>query len=73
MVLEAEAIKRGVVLIKWAWLENFCAHDYYNPTILKILDPPLLVHARGVISLSEFVWRGEAMRTENVSVQLTIS
>ena len=33
----------GVVLIKWAWPKNFARVYIYNPTILKILDPPLLM------------------------------
>ena len=31
----------GVVLIKWAWPKNFARIYIYNPTILKILHPPL--------------------------------
>ena len=43
----------GVVLIKWAWPKNF-AHVYiYNPTILKILDPPLFyLYSYGLITLT---------------------
>ena len=34
----------GVVLIKCAWSKNFRARYCYNPTIVIILDPPLLMH-----------------------------
>jgi hypothetical protein len=33
----------GVAFLKWAWFQNFCAQYSYNPTILKFLDPPLIV------------------------------
>ena len=35
-------LKMGVVLIEWAWPKSFRAHYCYNPTIVIILDPPLL-------------------------------
>ena len=33
----------GVVLIKWAWPKNFARVCIYNPTILKLLDPPCVL------------------------------
>ena len=46
--MQLEAIKMGVVLIKWVWPRIF--HESYNPTILKILDPPLLSCYRAYVS-----------------------
>ena len=48
----------GVVLIKWAWLKNFAVRFarvcIYNPTILKILDPPLSTVVPRVFFLAPF-------------------
>ena len=42
ILYEFDQLKMGVVLIKWAWPKDFRAHYCYNPTIVIILDPPLL-------------------------------
>ena len=50
LLYEFGQLKMGVVLIKWAWPKMFTArfartisaHYCYNPTIVIILDPPLL-------------------------------
>ena len=39
----------GVVLIMSAWPKKFACVCIYNPTILKILDPPLSTRAKCII------------------------
>ena len=42
ILYEFGQLKMGAVLIKWAWPKIFRAHYCYNPTIVLILDPPLM-------------------------------